>query len=281
MLKMKEVHASDLHIKVGSAPIVRVASKLHQVNSPALTAEDTAQLLLPIVPEAMRSVLDAQGSLDFSHHEAEGERFRCSVFRAGGGYHAAIRRVSPTDSHVRGASSAAGLRKIHLRGPRGNDCCVRHHRQRKILHAGGDDRLRQPPSAVQHHHDRRPGGIRLPAEDVLHQPARDRHRRARFRRRPAQRRAPGSRRDDDRRAARSRNRAGRHSGRRNRAPGVRHAAHGRHHAGFQPHVGVLPCQGARIHSLQPGRQPAGHRRAAAAALRFATACSACRPPRCC
>ena len=95
MLKMKEVHASDLHIKVGSAPIVRVASKLHQVNSPALTAEDTEQLLLPIVPQAMRGVLDAQGSLDFSHHEDGGERFRCSVFRSGGAYHAAIRRVSP------------------------------------------------------------------------------------------------------------------------------------------------------------------------------------------
>jgi twitching motility protein PilT len=95
LLRMKELAASDLHIKVGSPPIMRVASKLHHVNTPPLAAADTEQLLLPIVPESLRPLMDTQGGADFSHHEEAGERFRCSVFKAGGGLHAAIRRVNP------------------------------------------------------------------------------------------------------------------------------------------------------------------------------------------
>jgi twitching motility protein PilT len=93
--KMKEVQASDLHIKTGSMPIFRVASKLHHINGAELAPEDTEQLLMPIVPEHLRSHLETKGGVDFSHHLDGGERFRCSVFRAGGALHAAIRRVNP------------------------------------------------------------------------------------------------------------------------------------------------------------------------------------------
>ena len=95
LLRMKELAASDLHIKIGSPPIMRVASKLHHVNTPPLAAADTEQLLSPIIPESLRPLMDTQGGADFSHHEDAGERFRCSVFKAGGGLHAAIRRVNP------------------------------------------------------------------------------------------------------------------------------------------------------------------------------------------
>ncbi|HZZ27022.1 MAG TPA: PilT/PilU family type 4a pilus ATPase [Pirellulales bacterium] len=95
LLKMKETQASDLHIKVGSAPIYRIASKLLHVDVGELTAEDTHQLLWPLVPESLRSRIDAEGGVDFSHQPAAGERYRCSVFRSGGALHAAIRRVNP------------------------------------------------------------------------------------------------------------------------------------------------------------------------------------------
>jgi twitching motility protein PilT len=93
--KMKESQASDLHIKVGSAPIFRVASKLLHVSTAELTPDDTQQLLWPIVPENLKSGLDSKGGVDFSYHREAGDRFRCSVFRAGGALHAAIRRVNP------------------------------------------------------------------------------------------------------------------------------------------------------------------------------------------
>ncbi len=95
MGKMKELQASDLHIKVGSTPLFRIAAKLHQISTAELSADDTSQLLMPIVPEHMRDHLETAGGVDFSYHLDEGERFRCSVFRSGGGLHAAIRRVNP------------------------------------------------------------------------------------------------------------------------------------------------------------------------------------------
>jgi twitching motility protein PilT len=93
--KMKQVLASDLHIKVGSPPIFRVASKLRPIESPPLWTDDTKELLSPIIPESLRAKMDSQGGLDFSYHDTQGDRFRCSVFHAGGGMHAAIRRVNP------------------------------------------------------------------------------------------------------------------------------------------------------------------------------------------
>ncbi len=96
LLKMREVSASDLHIKVGSPPVLRVAAVLQKVHTPELNADDTEQLLMSIVPKHLVDTLKAKGGVDFSHHEPTGERFRCSVFSAGGGLHAAIRRVNPT-----------------------------------------------------------------------------------------------------------------------------------------------------------------------------------------
>ncbi len=96
LLKMKEVEASDLHIKIGTPPVLRIASELHRVEAPNLDANDTQQLLLPLVPEHLKEQLYNDGGVDFSHHEGTEERFRCSIFRSGGGFHAAIRRVNPT-----------------------------------------------------------------------------------------------------------------------------------------------------------------------------------------
>ncbi len=102
LLKMCEVEASDLHIKVGSPPVLRVGGNLHRIESPGLTADDTKELLTALVPAHLTEVLDKRGGVDFSHHEQMksktgeySQRFRCSVFHAGGALHAAIRRVNP------------------------------------------------------------------------------------------------------------------------------------------------------------------------------------------
>lgn len=91
--KMRAVEASDLHIKVGSPPVMRVAANLHAIECPPLTADETSKLLLPIVPQRIMNQLDERGGVDFSHTDV-GTRFRCSIFHASGGLHAAIRRVN-------------------------------------------------------------------------------------------------------------------------------------------------------------------------------------------
>lgn len=91
---MGKFEASDLHIKIGSPPILRVASKLQRLETPPLDDEATEKLLDPLVPEHLKERLQEDRGIDFSVHNDQGERFRCSVFFAGGGLHAAIRRVN-------------------------------------------------------------------------------------------------------------------------------------------------------------------------------------------
>lgn len=120
LFNMRKVEASDLHLKVGMPPVFRVAGELRvpQGLGP-LTAEDTDRLMSEIIPSNLRARYDQTGDLDFSTfqdvdmaspgdtaagapapapgvpHGKKQERFRCNVFRAGGGMHGAIRRVKP------------------------------------------------------------------------------------------------------------------------------------------------------------------------------------------
>jgi twitching motility protein PilT len=93
LAKMSQLEASDLHIKIGSPPILRVAATLHRVDLPILTTEETESLLKPLIPSRLLTQLDADGGVDFSYTYNHG-RYRCSVFHAGGGLHSAIRRVN-------------------------------------------------------------------------------------------------------------------------------------------------------------------------------------------
>ncbi len=89
---MQRFDASDLHLKIGSPPTFRVAANLHRADAPSLTVEEAQQLLQSFVPKRLWEQLEREGGVDFSYLFKD-ERFRCSVFHAGGGLHAAIRRI--------------------------------------------------------------------------------------------------------------------------------------------------------------------------------------------
>ena len=99
---MSKHQASDLHIKVGLPPIYRIDRQLRPLDLPPLTEEETEHLLRPIIPDKIFNRYEESGDMDFSTFVEEkmedgrivrGDRFRCNVFRASGGMHAAIRRV--------------------------------------------------------------------------------------------------------------------------------------------------------------------------------------------
>lgn len=90
---MKKHNASDLHIKPGVAPTYRIAGQLRPVSGEPLEAEEADHLLDPIVPEALKTRFDERGDLDFATFNADGDRFRVNMYRAGGHVNAAIRRV--------------------------------------------------------------------------------------------------------------------------------------------------------------------------------------------
>ena len=74
---------SDLHVKVGSSPRIRVAGSLTDVERGPLTAEETEAIAAAIIPEE-RSERWAKGSVDFAYTIPSGNRFRSNVFRQRG-----------------------------------------------------------------------------------------------------------------------------------------------------------------------------------------------------
>lgn len=58
---------SDLHLKVGRAPIVRVNGELKPLNRGPIDAEEMANLLFPIMDDRNRLIFDKTGGADFAY----------------------------------------------------------------------------------------------------------------------------------------------------------------------------------------------------------------------
>lgn len=87
-------HATDLHITVGTAPMIRLNSKLTYVeNAPTLTPDMTTALVDECLTPANRKSLEEFGEVDFSFSRAGLGRFRANVFKQRGSYSMAIRAL--------------------------------------------------------------------------------------------------------------------------------------------------------------------------------------------
>jgi twitching motility protein PilT len=96
--KMRELQASDLHLKTGIPPTYRVAGDLRRTNLPPIQVNSRLieRLMDPIIPKARKSVYDETGGLDFAYNLPNGDRFRINILRSCDQMHAAIRRVKGT-----------------------------------------------------------------------------------------------------------------------------------------------------------------------------------------
>ena len=86
--------ASDLHLKVGYPPYVRIGGHLRKLQVPEIP--DTGYvdgMFKSLVPGERWRDFESKGSLDFSTSIATGDRFRINLFRSKGELNAAIRRV--------------------------------------------------------------------------------------------------------------------------------------------------------------------------------------------
>src|SRR3954469_17557268 len=87
--------ASDLHLSVGSSPLVRKDGQMQPLDAAApLTAEDLDALLAPVMPERNRKEFTERHDTDFAYEIPELARFRANAFvdRRGPG---AVFRVIP------------------------------------------------------------------------------------------------------------------------------------------------------------------------------------------
>jgi twitching motility protein PilT len=87
--------ASDLHLKVGQPPMMRLRGDIRKVDMRPLTQEDMERLLLPQLKEKHRRILEDEGGVDFSYVIGNDEcRFRVSLFKQRGKLSLVARRVN-------------------------------------------------------------------------------------------------------------------------------------------------------------------------------------------
>ena len=87
--------ASDLHLKVGLPPMMRMRGDIRKMEMRPLTQEDMERLLLSTLKESHRKILDEEGGVDFSYVVGQDEcRFRVSLFKQRGRLSLVARRVN-------------------------------------------------------------------------------------------------------------------------------------------------------------------------------------------
>jgi twitching motility protein PilT len=86
-------NASDLHIRVGTAPTIRVHGILHRVEGPALKPEDAEELMRSITSEEHIQQVRERGGADFAFAFGEAARFRVSVFKEKGNFGMVMRQI--------------------------------------------------------------------------------------------------------------------------------------------------------------------------------------------
>src|SRR5262245_6195224 len=87
--------ASDLHLKVGQPPMMRLRGDIRRVDMRPLTQEDMERLLLPHLNARQRNILDEEGGVDLSYVVGNDEcRFRVSLFKQRGKLSLVSRRVN-------------------------------------------------------------------------------------------------------------------------------------------------------------------------------------------
>lgn len=89
-----EEKASDLHISVGTSPVLRIRGQLVKLEVAPLEAEDTETLVRSITSDANLQKLNEEGSVDFAIAFGERkDRFRVSAYRQRGFLAMAMRLV--------------------------------------------------------------------------------------------------------------------------------------------------------------------------------------------
>ena len=217
-------NGSDLHVKVGSPPMVRLPHGLQRFDRDPLSPLETQAIADGVVPEDRKALLREKGEVDFAYSVPNVGRFRANVFRQRGSISHGAAEAPVRRPKLRGARSA------RRRSPHQRRAARPHPRDRpdrfgQDHHARRDDRLPQPHQAGAHRDGRGPDRGAAPRRRRLDQPARSR---------PGHRRLPvgasrgaaaGPRRHPDRRDARHRDGARGDAGGRDRPPRALDAAH--------------------------------------------------------
>lgn len=104
--------ASDLHLKVGSPPILRIHQVPQRTKGAPLTEEQVRELADSIMSDELREDFNRQGSADFAYSLTGMSRFRVSVYQQRGVVSLCARRVSTKIPTLEELHLPPGLRRI-------------------------------------------------------------------------------------------------------------------------------------------------------------------------
>jgi twitching motility protein PilT len=90
-----ENEASDLHLKVGLPPMMRLKGVIRQMKAPPISQEHMERLLTPIMSERSKQIFEETGGADFAHIVGNNEqRFRVNMLKQRGLWGLVARRVN-------------------------------------------------------------------------------------------------------------------------------------------------------------------------------------------
>ena len=85
--------ASDLHLRVGRPPAMRVVGQMRNLGLPPLTPDDTSGLMKSIASERAQQELSERGGADFGFAFGDKARFRVSIFKERGNVGVVLRLI--------------------------------------------------------------------------------------------------------------------------------------------------------------------------------------------
>lgn len=85
---------SDLHVKCGVSPRVRVGGKLKKIKREPLPREIFEKVILGLINEEQQRTLREEGSVDFTYDIGGSDRFRMNIYHQESGLSVAARRVT-------------------------------------------------------------------------------------------------------------------------------------------------------------------------------------------
>ena len=94
LTQVVELNASDLHLTVGAAPMVRVRGELQALGDyPQMTSKDTRDIVYSILSNDQRKRLEQEWQVDFSYSVPRMGRFRVNAYMQRASVGAAFRLI--------------------------------------------------------------------------------------------------------------------------------------------------------------------------------------------
>jgi twitching motility protein PilT len=110
-----KLQGSDLHLKVGQPPFMRVKGALQPLKAPRLDDEQMEKLCMPMLDQRQRKILETDGGADFAHTCAvDGVkwRFRVNLLYQQGSLGMVARRVNNTIPDFKGLFLPPAIEKL-------------------------------------------------------------------------------------------------------------------------------------------------------------------------